>query len=174
MGNLGTLFDDLAKYSIDTNVILSFLREDEAERYPMDVFKPQWDFLQRAIGDGRLVAARRVETELAKWQKTIPSMKPWLSDNKHMFCDIETDEQLASAKRIVNAYPAYGANENYLGDLEVMTLAMARKLTVVSLELKAQQHSRKRPKIPNVCEEFGVRCATVAGFLRVEGFTTER
>ncbi|MGD8215789.1 DUF4411 family protein [Aestuariimicrobium sp. Y1814] len=173
MANLGTLFDDLAKYSIDTNVILSFLREDEAERYPMDVFKPQWDFLQKAIADGRVVAARRVETELAKWQKTIPAMKGWLSDNKHMFCDIATDEQLVGAKRIVNAYPAYGSNENYLGDLEVMVLALSRQLTVVSLELKAQQHSVKRPKIPNVCEQFGIGCANLAGFLRAEGFTSD-
>jgi len=173
LGNLGTLFDAFAKYSIDTNVILSFLREDEAERYPMDVFKPQWDFLHKAIADGRVVAARRVEAELAKWQKTIPTMKAWLSEKKHMFCDVETDEQLAAAKRIVNAYPAYGSNENYLGDLEVMTLAMARKLTVVSLELKAHQHSNKRPKIPNVCEEFGIGCASLAGFLRAEGFTTD-
>lgn len=169
MSNVGTLFEALAKYSIDTNVILSFLREDEAERYPMDVFKPQWDFLQKAIVDGRVVAARRVETELSKWQKTIPTMKPWLNDNKHMFFDMET-QQLAAAKRIVNAYPAYGSNDNYLGDLEVMTLAMTRNLTVVSLELKAQQHSKKRPKIPNVCEEFGNACTGVAGFLRSEGF----
>lgn len=169
MSNVGTLFESLAKYSIDTNVILSFLREDEAERYPMDVFKPQWDFLQKAIVDGRVVAARRVETELSKWQNTIPTMKAWLSYNKHMFFDIET-QQLAAAKRIVNAYPAYGSNENYLGDLEVMTLAMTRKLTVVSLELKALQHSKKRPKIPNICEEFRITCTGVAGFLRLEGF----
>ncbi|MER7557338.1 DUF4411 family protein [Nocardioides sp. NPDC126508] len=170
MSNVGTLFEALARYSIDTNVIVSFLREHEAEPYPMDVFKPQWDFLQKSIRDGRVVAARRVETELAKWHKTIPTIKSWLSDNKHMFCDIET-EQLSAAKRIVNAYPAYGSNENYLGDLEVMTLAMARNLTVVSLEHRAQQHSKKRPKIPNICDEFGIACTGLAGFLRAEGFS---
>lgn len=165
------LFDDLAKYSIDTNLILSFLREDEAERYPADVFKPQWDFLEAAMKDGRVVAARRVEVELEKWQKTIPQMKTWLAGHQYLFCDIETDEQLAGAKRIVNAYPAYGSSQNYLGDLEVITHAMASNLIVISLELRAQQHSRRRPKIPNVCDEFGVGCVNLAGFLRAEGFT---
>lgn len=165
------LFDDPAKYSIDTNLILSFLREDEAERYPADVFRPQWDFLEAAMKDGRVVAARRVEIELEKWEKTIPQMKSWLADHKYLFCDIDSDEQLAAAKRIVNAYPAYGSSQNYLGDLEVISHAMARELTVISLELRAQQHSRKRPKIPNVCDEFGVNSLNLAGFLRAEGFT---
>lgn len=69
-------------------------------------------------------------------------------------------------------YPAYGANENYLGDLEVMTLALARSLTVISLEQKAQQHSKQRPKIPNVADEFGIQCVNLAEFLRAEGFGT--
>lgn len=171
MTDQDTLFEDSAAYSIDTNVILSFLRDDEAEHYPADVFQPQWKFLEAAMKDGRVVAARRVETELAKWHKTIPAMPRWLADHRYLFCDIETDEQLRVAKQIVNAYPAYGRDNNYLGDLEVMTLAAARKLTVISLELKAPQHSAKRPKIPNVCEAFGIDCVGLAGFLRAEGFS---
>lgn len=164
------LFADPAKYSIDTNVIVSFLGDSDSEHYPIDVFKPQWEFFERAMKDGRIVAARRVETELEKWEKRIATMKTWLHDHKYMFCDIDSDAQLAGAKQIVNTYPAYGTSDNYLGDLEVITLAKARGLTVITLEQKAQQHSRKRPKIPNVCEEFKVDCVTLAGFLRLEGF----
>lgn len=166
----GTLFGDPAKYSIDTNVIVSFLGDGDSEHYPLDVFKPQWDFLERAMGDGRIVAARRVETELEKWEKRIATMKAWLGNHKYLFCDIDSDAQLAGAKEIVNAYPAYGTSNNYLGDLEVITLAKARGLTVISLEQRAQQHSKRRPKIPNVCADFRVGCVTLAGFLRNEGF----
>lgn len=165
-----TLFADPAKYSVDTNVIVSFLGDSDSEHYPLDVFKPQWDFLERAMKDGRIVAARRVETELERWEKQIATMTAWLHDHRYLFCDITSDAQLAGAKQIVNAYPAYGTSNNYLGDLEVITLAKARGLTVISLEQKAQQHSKKRPKIPNVCEEFSVGCVTLAGFLRDEGF----
>lgn len=168
--NQDSLFADPAKYSIDTNVIVSFLGDSDSEHYPLDVFKPQWEFLERAMKDGRIVAARRVETELEKWQKRISTMKAWLHDHKYLFCDIESDAQLVGAKELVNAYPAYGTSDNYLGDLEVMALAKARDLTVITLEQKAQQHSKKRPKIPNVCEEFSVECVTLAGFLRQEGF----
>ena len=164
------LFADAAKYSIDTNVIVSFLHDSDSEHYPADVFKPQWEFLERAIKDGRVVAARRVETELEKWQNSSPAIKVWLHEHRYLFRDIVSDAQLEGAKRIVNAYPAYGLDANRLGDLEVITLAMAQRLVVVSLEQKAEQHSRKRPKIPNVCREFGIGCVNLAGFLREEGF----
>lgn len=164
------LFADSARYAIDTNVIVSFLGDSDSEHYPLDVFKPQWDFLESTMRDGRVVAPRVVENELEKWATKIAGVKLWLHDHKYLFHDIETDAQLDGAKRIVNAYPAYATSVNYLGDLEVMAFAMARGLTVISLEVKATQHSPKKPKIPNVCEEFGIKWVNLAGFLRAKGF----
>ena len=164
------LFADSAKYAIDTNVIVSFLGDSDSEHYPLDVFKPQWDFLESAMRDGRVVAPRVVETELEKWATKVAAVKGWLHDHKYLFHDIESDSQLDGAKRIVNAYPAYATSANYLGDLEVMAFALARGLTVISLEVKATQHSAKKPKIPNICDEFGIKWVNLAGFLRAEGF----
>lgn len=160
-----TLFE---KYSIDTNVIVSFLGDGGAELYPVDVFGPQWDFLEAAFKDGRVVAAKRVARELQKWER-LDGVKVWLRDHRYVFRDIESDGQLLVAKEIVNRYPAYGLDVNRLGDLEVMALAKARGLTVVSLESQ-KQHRADRPKIPNVCAEFGIRYCGFHDFLREEGF----
>lgn len=167
------LFEDPAKYAIDTNVIISFLGTADSEHYPLDVFRPQWEFLEAAIKDGRVVAPRIIETELGKWQKRIGVMSGWLHDHRYMFRDLDSDAQLDAAKQIVNAYPAYGADTNYLGDLEVMAFARARGLKVMSLEHKAIQVSARRPKIPNVCEQFGIGWVNLAGFLRDEGFSDQ-
>lgn len=164
------LFADPARYAIDTNVIVSFLGDGDSEHYPLDVFMPQWEFVESAMKDGRVVAPRVVETELEKWSRNVVAMKRWLHDHRYLFHEIDSDAQLEGAKRIVNTYPAYGTSVNYLGDLEVMAFAMARRLTVISLEVKATQHSVKKPKIPNVCEEFGIQWVNLAGFLRAEGF----
>lgn len=164
------LFEDPAKYAIDTNVIVSFLGDSDSEHYPMDVFKPQWDFLEKAMKDGRVVAPAVVADELEKWTKNVPAIKAWLNDHRYLFHDITLDAELTSAKEIVNAFPAYGSSVNYLGDLQVMAFARARGLKVISLELKATQHSAKKPKIPNVCEQFGIDWVSLAGFLRAEGF----
>lgn len=157
------------KYSIDTNVIVSFLGDGDAELYPVDVFGPQWQFLEAAFKDGRAVAAKRVATELKKWER-LDRVKVWLRDHKYAFRDIESDDQLAAAKEIVNKYPAYGLDVNRLGDLEVMALAKARGLTVVSLESQ-KQHRPDRPKIPNVCSEFEIEHISFHDFLRAEGFS---
>lgn len=164
----GSLFVTEAKYSIDTNVIVSFLGDGDAELYPVDVFGPQWNFLEAAFNDGRVVAARRVETELQKW-KRLDRVKTWLRDHKYAFKDIVSDEQLLAAKEIVNRYPAYGLDVNRVGDLEVMVLAKARGLAVISLESQ-KQHRADRPKIPSVCQEFGIHHLTFHDFLRAEGF----
>lgn len=95
-----------------------------------------------------------------------------MKKNRHMFRDVETDAQLESAKQIVNKYPVYGETVNLLGDLEVMTLADALTITVVSLEKESPTSSPKRPKIPNVCKEFGIGCVSLPGFLRLEKFGT--
>lgn len=156
------------KYSIDTNVIVSFLGDGIDERYPVDVFGPQWEFLEAAFIDGRVVAAKRVETELKKWDR-LEHMREWLRGHRYVFRDIESDAQLQAAKDIVNKYEAYGLDLNRLGDLEVMALAKSRGLSVISLE-SPKEHRLDRPKIPNVCEEFGIGYLGFNGFLRAEGF----
>lgn len=140
-----TLFE---KYSVETNVIVSFLGDGPDELYPIDAFTPQWNVLAAAFKDGRAVAAKRVSTELKKWER-LDRVKEWRHGHRFVFRDIEGDEQLVEAKAIVNRYPAYGVDMNQLGDLEVMALAKARCLTVVTLEW-SKQHSHSRPKIPNV------------------------
>lgn len=154
------------RYCIDTNVVLSFLKDTDDEPYGTDVFAPQWAIFERLIGGGVILAPRQVEHELAAWEKTVPAMKRWLRSRQHMFRDVETEEQLLSAKRIIGKYPVYGQTMNFLGDLEVMTLAEALDLTVISMESESPTPSLTRPKIPNVCKEFGIDCVTVTGFLR--------
>lgn len=164
------LFSAEPKYCIDTNVVVSFLRGTDDEHYGADVFRPQWQFVERCMQEGKVIAPRQVEAELEKWQKSISQMHVWLRDHRYLFRDMD-DAQLNAAKRIVNAYPAYGMTQNNVGDLELMTLAMARGIAVLTLEHKrSTQPSKRLPKIPDVCAEFNVDCVSLPGFLRREGF----
>ncbi len=163
------LFDtEQPRYCIDTNVILSFLKGTDDEPYATDVFAPQWAVIERLIAGGVIVAPRQVEHELLNWEKTLPTIRVWVRRRHHMFRDVETEAQLRSAKRIIGKYPVYGRTVNYLGDLEVMTLADALELTVITMEIQSRQPSPARPKIPDVCKEFAIDCVGVKGFLRRE------
>jgi Domain of unknown function (DUF4411) len=160
------LFNIEPRYCIDTNVIVSFLSDSDDEYYGADIFPDHWSQIETMITNGEIVAPRQVERELERHATKRERLGPWLRVRGYMFRDVDTDAQLDLAKRIVNVYPAYAASENYLGDLEVITLAGALGLSVISLEAPNQQSGKRRPKIPNVCEEFGVGCMSVAGLLR--------
>lgn len=171
-----SLFDKEPAYCIDTNVIVSFMVESDDEFYGRDVFRPQWEYIEQLVDTGRIVAPHRVEVELAKWTRHHDQIRTWVRDHRRMFRQVESQEQLLMAKQIVNRYPVYGESMNYLGDLEVMTLAHALAVPVVTLEREMpahQQVSRRRPKIPNVCREFGIECLSLSGLLRRERFGDE-
>jgi len=164
------LFATEPKYALDSNVVLSFLKTEDDEHYGVDVFAAQWQFLERHMKEGKIIAPRQIEKELDAWADHSDTIKAWLRDHRYLFCDVD-DAQLALAKKIINAYPAYGLSSNSLGDLELMTLAGARSLTVLSLEHKrSTQPNRRLPKIPDVCAEYEIDCVSFPGFLRREGF----
>jgi hypothetical protein len=165
-----SLFDEEPRYCIDTNVIVSFLRGTEDEFYGADVFAPQWNLMESLMRNGAIVAPRQVEAELLKWDRSIDGMAAWVKDHRRVFLDVSMSEQLTSAKKIVNTYPAYARDVNHLGDLAVITLADCLNITVLTLEGRRESSSQKRPKIPNVCAEFGIDCVSVTGFLRRERF----
>lgn len=169
MTTQGALFEDEPpRYCLDTNVVVSFLKGTDDEYYGVDIFGEQWALIERLIASGVIVAPRQVQRELNKWQRSAPSIQAWAKAFHYMFRDVETDAQLVVAKNIVSRYAVYGKTDNYLGDLEVMSLAGALGVAVISLESEVQEQSKRRPKIPNVCKEFGIDCVSVAGFLRRE------
>lgn len=161
------LFEIQPEFCIDTNVIVSFLSETNDEYYGADVFVEHWNQIESLIAGGKVIAPRQVERELEGHANKRRKIGPWIREYGYMFRDVNNDAQLELAKRIVNQYPAYGKSMNYLGDLEVIILAGALDLTVVSLETEQLQSGQRRPKIPNVCAEFKVRHTSVVGLFRM-------
>jgi len=163
-----SLFDKEPRFCIDTNVILSFLNHSDAEYYGSDIFVDQWKYMLGLMKAHAIVAPGEVERELARWATALDGLRHWLDHHKPMFIHEHSDAHLASAKKIVNRYPVYGSVDNYLCDLDVMTLADAMHIAVLTLERPSSGESKRHPKIPNVCREFGIDCVSVAGFLRRE------
>lgn len=162
------LFEVEPRYCIDTNVIVSFLRQADDEFYGADVFAPQWALVERLITSGEIIAPDTVRTELDKWALKDQNIHDWVRRRSGMFRG-PTTHQLAKAKEIVNRLPGYGRDIHYLGDLMVVSLAAVERLTVITLETAdGSAPSRMRPKIPYTCGEFSVGCTSVAGFLRRE------
>ncbi len=169
-----SLFSEQARYCVDTSVILSFLKEDDAEFYGRDVMGPQWIFIEDLIERGIIVAPRSVENELKTYYEDVPGLHEWVKQHRYMFKDNKSNEQLIVAKEITQKYEVYSWISNYVGDLEVMTYAKGNNLTVITLESRHNgTMSVKLPKIPNVCEEYHIAWTTVTGLLRNEDFASQ-
>lgn len=154
-------------YCIDTNTVVSFVKKTDDEFYGADVFGEQWNIFEDLMASGLMVASIKVKKELEKWKDKSPEIKEWIKNHSHIFVNID-DVQLLSAASIVARYDAYTKNENYANDLAVISLAHSKDLTLVTLERIANPHAETKPKIPNVCNEFGVNVVSVSGFLRLE------
>lgn len=165
------LFDVQPSWCLDTNVVVSFLREDDSEPYSRQVMPEQWRAFEMDIASGLIVSPPQVREELERWQGDIRDLRPWLVKHRGMFRELD-DDALQWVKTIVNAYPVYGKNLNMLGDLCVIALAASKGLTVITNEKSAGVVNPRRPKIPDVCASFQLRSATVMGFLRRRGGPT--
>lgn len=159
----------LARYSLDSSFFVD-LWSNEGQ-FSRDVFVGIWDAVVEGISEGAIVAPGAVRDELADTKDA--SLKQWLSARATMFVPLDL-AQLDALTEIVRKYPAYANEARNLADPAVIALAKVDSLTVLTSELRVTQQSMKNPKIPNVCDDFGVKCLDVQGYCRAEKIELER
>jgi hypothetical protein len=138
------------------------------EPYAMDVMEGVLEFLESKLKSGKIICPVAIYDELKKREKSVDGLKDWLKEYKHCFLDLSTD-QISVMAPIVNKYDVYASDKGDYGDVAVIGFAKARKLIVVTSEVRKDQHKKLHPKVPNVCEEFDVECISVIELLRCEG-----
>lgn len=141
-------------YCIDTNALIDLWRR----KYAPDVFPSLWEEIERLISQGKLVAPREVLREL---EKQDDELLKWAKAHKGMFKDLDND-QLAQVRNILKEFPRLVDENKETPDADpfVIALAMSKGWTVVTSEQPANLtvNPTARPKIPNACEHFSVRC----------------
>lgn len=149
------------KYVIDTNVFIR-LRE-----YPEDVFASLWSHIDTMIKEGRLTSVSEVYKELTV---SDGKMTEWAKANKEIFPKPTLEEQMA-VMEILQEFPLLIKENNRLtgrpeADPFVIAKGMVEERTVVTME----RFKPQAPKMPNVCEHFGVAYLDLLGFFRQEGW----
>ena len=159
----------LATHCIDANVLFNFWKLNPDEPYGKDVFKTQWDIIEKRIEAGTIVAPKAVYDEIMKGKIPDDPLKQWAKDHSYMFIELD-DDQVAAMAPIVTKYDVYNdMQRGSYADLCVIVLAKSRNLAVLSSERTAPQISMKNPKIPNVCQDQSVNCTTLVEMFRSEG-----
>lgn len=150
-------------YCFDSNAFI-----EPWKRYPVAVFPSLWDRLGAAMDDGLVIAPDEVYREI---QKQEDPLYAWLKPRKRLFRTIDTP--LASALTEVLAVERFARMlEVGRNQADPWVVALARVVDggiVVSDEGRSRNPERK-PKVPDVCDHFGVRCVKFHDFLVATGW----
>lgn len=145
------------KYVFDSNIYINLQR-----RQPIDVYPSVWSKISELMESGIVISSREVYDELSVGNDDIVE---WAKARKESFLpsDVEIQKRvrkiLAEHRGLVE-----GGKKKNSADPFVIALAQEKKCTVVSEEVRS--NSMEAPKIPNVCEAYGIPQIDLVAFMR--------
>lgn len=148
-------------FSFDTSAFI----EPHVRLYPRDIFEPHWQWIEHLIEQGSVRSTELVKTELSI---TEDDLFEWAKTQGELFVPIDTETQKALTE-VITAFPSLTDHhrDRSGADPWVIALAMANNCHVATYE---KMGKKSAPKIPNVCDHFGIKCYTWIDVLRESGF----
>jgi predicted nuclease of predicted toxin-antitoxin system len=150
-------------YVIDTSALL----DGWVRYYPPDIFPSLWLHLEEMIRSEELLSPDEVLLELGQKDDEIHK---WAKANSAMFVPLDENIQNAT-QEILSQFPRLvGAmKDRNRADPFVIALAKIKEAIVVTGERSSG--TRDRPRIPNVCDHFGISHRTLLQLIRDKGWT---
>jgi len=148
-------------YSMDTSALI-----DLKYLYPQDIFPTLWAELEKKVRSGNVIAPKEVFNEITKRDD---ELSKWAKKHKGMFKDLNA-EQLKMVQKILAKRPDLVdiGKETPDADPFVVALAMTGGDYVVTSE--KPRNPGGRSKIPDVCEDFGIRWMPLIEFFKDMGW----
>lgn len=148
----------MTTFCLDTCVYI----ESWHRRYPIDIFPSFWQKLDEWAEEGLILSTEEVRLEI---EKVDDDLLEWIKGRKHFFRPLDVEvQEIVSA--ILNDFPklvSVGKNRS-AADPWVIAQAKVTSSIVVTEELPSE--NAKRPKIPNVCNHFGVQFVNTLELIR--------
>lgn len=147
-----------AKYVFDSNIFIGLER-----RQPRDVYPSVWKKIDELMEDGTIISSAEVFDELSLGDDTLST---WAKSRKESFLPSEISLQervrkiLAEDRGLVE-----GGKKRNNADPFVIALAQEKYCVVVTEEARSNNPSTA-PKIPDICEKYGVQHINFVGFMR--------
>lgn len=144
-------------YCIDTSALIDLWRRN----YAPDVFPSLWKDIENLISQGWLIAPHEVLVELERYFDKNDELLKWVKKRKQMLKDLD-NEQINQMRSISKQFPNFVHKDKTIPEADpfVIALAMSKGWTVITSEQPANLNANPgaRPKIPDVCEHYDVRC----------------
>lgn len=159
----------MAEFWLDSNTLISAANN----YYAPDLVPRFWTFLDEQIEHGTVRAPTRVYQELVDFGDPLSK---WVKERRNslfIYPDHEVQQYMTQiADYVKRSYPDNRSRQFLDGaDPWIIAHAMADGGRIVTLETKVDR-TAKKPKIPNICDHFGVKEAiTTWEMLRALGFS---
>jgi hypothetical protein len=133
-----------------------------------------WTHVEGLINTGKIIASKEVLEELER--NASPELADWLKSHKGMF--VFSKAQLDAATGVINDFYSrykngYKPEVGDAADPFVVATAMVHNAVVFTQEHRQPTHNPSDvnvPKIPTVCENYGLECVNIEQFISREGF----
>lgn len=151
-------------YVFDTTPLLNLFGH-----YDPAVFPDLWADFNRLLADGRVLSVREVRREIKYGPD---ALLEWVKMNAVVFVAPDAAQTGFLQKMLENRL-AQGLIQHKkmlkgggAADPFIIALARVRDGCVVTEE----KHRPNAPKIPTICEQFGIPCVDLTGFMKREGW----
>jgi hypothetical protein len=165
-------------YCLDTSGLSTPL-----ENMPEDIHKVLWSHIAKLIEDGKFAVTTEIYEELVHLPGSIGDCIRNNKENLQLEIREEewdwqtylmhVDRMRKTYEHVISENNSNRKNTICLNDLSLIALAKTLDLPVISSEKKlaTAQDSKKRQKIPDICEAEGIAHMSFSEFLRKERIT---
>ena len=145
------------KYVFDSNIFINL-----HQRQPRDIYPSVWNKIDELMANGTIISSREVYDELTR---SDDSLSEWAKSKKEYFLPSEIPIQ-ERVRKILSEHRGLveGGKKQNNADPFVIALAQENNCELVTEECRS--NSLVAPKIPNICDAYGVTCMNFVDFVR--------
>lgn len=149
----------MAKYVFDSNIFMNLQR-----RQPIDIYPSLWNKLGELMTSGIIISSQEVYDEIAVGGD---ELEKWAKSRKEYFLSSDVAIQ-SEVRAILQSHRGLveGGKKKNSADPFVIALAKERQCTLVTEETRTR--NKDTPKIPDVCDEYAIKCIDFVTFSREE------
>lgn len=143
------------KYCLDTNVFIT----PSNLYYPMDFSPAYWDMIDVHIASGSIFMIEQVYQELTKGKSDVCD---WIKERKSdnfvkEFYDEDTQKEFRKIADFVQANYRTEVASEFLSGADPWLIAVCKVHQTILVTNETYTTSKKKVKIPNICDEFNVK-----------------
>lgn len=154
-------------YIFDTNTFITIFEFIYKSRFPSF-----WTKFDQYIESGNIVSVREVLNEISNYHNKKAKTVVWANENKKIF--LMPDDTEVEYVRQIMQHPRFKFIVSKQSQLEGKPVAdpflIAKAKAQKGIVVTEEHYAKDGVKIPNICEEFGVKCINFEKFMEDEGW----